>query len=249
MYLPWSRLHPLNPCRSSPATASSPAHYTSNSHNSNTYLLRSDSSDSSDNEVYLQGTAHISESSANEVQQLVDVIKPHRIFIELDQSRAARLRASANESHDNAEDYIERMIREALRNYGRGGMPLPTLPGMPGGGGDRPDMLKAAFQLFYNVLKQYGYVPGIEMLAAMDEADRTGADILPQPLEEIGPARDEPNFKNQYKIEIVSQKYHSAGSMTTIVRSNGGMRAFCKNRRDGWLGGHRRDGCTRYVRK
>mmetsp|Transcript_18779 Transcript_18779/g.40894 ORF Transcript_18779/g.40894 Transcript_18779/m.40894 type:complete len:196 (+) Transcript_18779:324-911(+) len=58
-------------------------------------------------------------------------------------------------------------------------MPLPILPGMPGGtgAGAGVDMLKAAFQSFYKVLKQYGYVPGIEMLAAMDEADRIGADI------------------------------------------------------------------------
>ena len=163
-----------------------------------TSILRSDTCD---NEVYLLGTAHISESSANEVRQLAEVVRPQQIFIELDPARAARLRASVTNNMTasgatNAEDYLEKMIHDAIKNYtkasaggGPGGMPpFPPLPRMPGGGfgggggagggGPQADWLKAGFQSFYKVLKQYGYVPGVEMLAAMDEADRINADIF-----------------------------------------------------------------------
>lgn len=161
-----------------------------------TSILRSDTCD---NEVYLLGTAHISESSANEVRQLAEVVRPQQFFVELDPARAARLRASVTNDMTasgatNAEDYFEKTIHEAIKSYtkasgggGIGGMPpFPPLPGMPGGGfgggggagGPQADWLKAGFQSFYKVLKQYGYVPGVEMLAAMDEADRIDADIF-----------------------------------------------------------------------
>ena len=129
-----------------------------------TSLLRAEHTS---NEVYLLGTAHISEASANEVIQLVDQIKPDTVFLELDPPRAARLRHSS--THSNNDDADEAMFLQGIQRLGAqsggGGMPFGE------------EMLKTFFRKFYGILKRYGYVPGIEMLAAMKEAERIGAKL------------------------------------------------------------------------
>lgn len=116
------------------------------------------------NEVYLLGTAHISEASANEVIQLVEQIRPTTVFLELDPPRAARLRHMQGQDEDDAEELFLKGLKQ-LTNHG-GKLPFGE------------EMLKNAFRGFYSLLKRYGYVPGIEMLAAMREAERVGAKLV-----------------------------------------------------------------------
>lgn len=115
-----------------------------------TSLLRADSYD---NEVYLIGTAHISEASAKEVVDLISTVRPETVFIELDSARAAQLRTSANK------DPFELALRNLLGNF------------------SGASLLGAVFSGFYKVLKGYGFVPGVEMKAAIEEADRVGATV------------------------------------------------------------------------
>ena len=129
-----------------------------------TSLLRSNHSD---NEIYLLGTAHISEASANEVIQLVHQVQPTQVFLELDPPRAARLRHSQGGKND--EEEAEQLFLKGLQRFTSGG------GGIPFGG---EEMLKNFFRGFYGILKRYGYVPGVEMLAAMQEADRVGAELF-----------------------------------------------------------------------
>lgn len=126
-----------------------------------TSLLRSETSD---NEVFLLGTAHISEASANEVIQLIDLVKPKKVFIELDPSRAARLRASEGNEQDDEEELFRKAFQQIMSR---------RKMGIPGDA----NMLKTMFRGFYGVLKRYGYLPGIEMLAAMKQADTIGATL------------------------------------------------------------------------
>jgi len=87
-----------------------------------TSLLRSDNTD---NEVYLLGTAHISEASANEAIQLISVVQPQKVFIELDPPRAARLRASEYQN----EDQFENAMNEAAKIFAKQGIVPPHLAG------------------------------------------------------------------------------------------------------------------------
>jgi len=122
-----------------------------------TSLLRADTTD---NEVYLIGTAHISQSSADEVKDLIQLVRPQTVFVELDLARAARLRASVN---TKGGDPVEQAVRSAFQNFGKDGTSTA--------------LMGAAFGGFYGLLKRLGFLPGGEMLAAMNEADRIGAKL------------------------------------------------------------------------
>jgi len=128
-----------------------------------TSLLRSDDSD---NEIYVIGTAHISDQSAKEVTDLIRLVKPDKVFIELCPPRAAKLRHQG----EDKEDGFQLAIEKALQKFSSGGFPMM-------GGGLGVEMIRTAFKGFYGLLKRYGYVPGVEMLAAMKEADRVGAKL------------------------------------------------------------------------
>lgn len=121
--------------------------------------------------MFLIGTAHISEVSANEVTEMISLVKPQTVFVELDPARAAKLRTSAN---TNEEDDFEKSFRQALDSFLSGGI---QIPGLVGAGGPQQDMLKNGFAALYNILKRYGYVPGVEMIAAMNEASRINANL------------------------------------------------------------------------
>jgi hypothetical protein len=97
-----------------------------------TSLLRSDNSD---NEVYLLGTAHISEASANEAIQLISLVQPQKVFIELDPPRAARLRASVGQTNrHNEEDQLEKAMNEAAKIFTKQGI-TPNFPPVAAGFG------------------------------------------------------------------------------------------------------------------
>lgn len=59
-------------------------------------------------QIFLVGTAHVSRSSAEEVRELIRVVQPTTVMVELCEKRAERLRSSAQvgcctapPSHDN----------------------------------------------------------------------------------------------------------------------------------------------------
>lgn len=116
-----------------------------------TSLLRSSETD---NEIYLIGTAHVSESSAQEIAESVRIIRPHKIFLELDPERAARL---VQENRDFFEDGMQ----DAFRPFAQG------LPPMKLFGNPTEDWLSNLFRAFYRFLRRYGFLPGIDMLSAI----------------------------------------------------------------------------------
>eukprot|EP00003_Mantamonas_plastica_P030209 TRINITY_DN7385_c0_g1_i2.p1 TRINITY_DN7385_c0_g1~~TRINITY_DN7385_c0_g1_i2.p1 ORF type:complete len:342 (-),score=96.78 TRINITY_DN7385_c0_g1_i2:1091-2116(-) len=61
-----------------------------------------------DNEVYLIGTAHISEQSMQDVSRIIDKVKPHVIVIELDRSRAVLL------NDNSTKEELEKFLEESL---------------------------------------------------------------------------------------------------------------------------------------
>ncbi len=46
-------------------------------------------------QIFLVGTAHVSRNSAEEVRELIRVVKPTSVMVELCEARARRIRASA----------------------------------------------------------------------------------------------------------------------------------------------------------
>ena len=129
-----------------------------------TSLLRSDTSD---NEVYLLGTAHVSEASNEEVVDLIRLVQPKYVFVELDVKRAAQLRSSS--SNNNTTDSLGTLFK------GVGGAQLP------------PQLMKSLPPQMHNVLpmlqrapdimKKMGWLgnQGAEMKMAIEEAERVGA--------------------------------------------------------------------------
>jgi len=123
-------------------------------------LLRSEESD---NEVYLIGTAHVSEASAKEVTDLITMVQPKTVFIELDPSRAAKL------IHENRDHFEEKFEQAAVAL-------TKQLPGEVLRLGER--MIGNYIRGFYKTLKRYGLLPGVDMLAAIKAGQRTGATLL-----------------------------------------------------------------------
>lgn len=104
-------------------------------------------------EVYLIGTAHISQRSAEEVGDLIRLVRPAHVAVELCPQRKARLQADAQQ-HDQ--------MSALLRSFG---------------GNESDAMLRAAFQALNGLWKQYGLVPGVDFKAALDAADAIGASV------------------------------------------------------------------------
>eukprot|EP00581_Thalassiosira_minuscula_P015386 CAMPEP_0183723206 /NCGR_PEP_ID=MMETSP0737-20130205/14871_1 /TAXON_ID=385413 /ORGANISM="Thalassiosira miniscula, Strain CCMP1093" /LENGTH=341 /DNA_ID=CAMNT_0025953463 /DNA_START=98 /DNA_END=1123 /DNA_ORIENTATION=+ len=122
-----------------------------------TSLLRSDTTD---NEVYLLGTAHVSDASTQEAIDLIRLVQPSTVFVELDATRAAQLRNGAASNASPSLDLSQLTSNPLLRGLlGKTGLTQQLFERMPG------------------MLKLIGLLPhqGGEMKAALDEADRIGA--------------------------------------------------------------------------
>ena len=100
-------------------------------------------------EIHLIGTAHVSQKSADEVRDLIHLVRPSHVAVELCPSRAARLRAG------DKEDQFALAVQQQL------------------GGGH--GFLGAGFQMLNNLWKSYGLIPGVDFKAALDAADAVGA--------------------------------------------------------------------------
>lgn len=121
-----------------------------------TSLLRSNSSD---NEIYLLGTAHVSDASSQEVVELIRLVNPDVVFLELDPSRAAMLRnRRENDNNKNTMDNFSSVFSGMSKQ-----LPMPSM--------------EKILPMIPSFLKKLGWLPpqGGEMKAAMKEADRIGA--------------------------------------------------------------------------
>lgn len=110
-------------------------------------------------DVYLLGTAHISESSAREVRQLAEGVKPEIVFAELCEARARKLRG---ETKDDTVDFMT-LLREVIRGE------------------------SSAADVFFKTVARamqsqsggaIGLRLGAELLAALEVADELGAEII-----------------------------------------------------------------------
>jgi len=124
-----------------------------------TSLLRAEESD---NEVYLIGTAHVSEKSGKEVSDLIELVQPKTVFIELDPPRAARL---IHENQDKFEEQFHQAAASLTKN-----LPAQIL-------GPNERLLGDYIRGFYKMLKKYGLVPGVDMLSGIHAGTRIGATL------------------------------------------------------------------------
>lgn len=122
------------------------------------YLLDS----TSQHEVYLVGTAHVSETSADEVRKVIEVAKPDHVMVELCEQRAQRLRAG--HAGPSGQDIVQQLSEYLLRRNSSPGFGVECL-------------LKLGFSGFYALFRQYGLIPGLEFKVALAEADRLNLPI------------------------------------------------------------------------
>ena len=139
-----------------------------------TSLLRSDKSD---NEVYLLGTAHISQASNEEVVELIHLVKPKYVFVELDANRAAQLRSSSNPVSKNGNNMTD-SFNTLFKGIGKG-LPPTILQQLP------PQMTKVVLPMVQKapeMMSRMGWLggstQGAEMKAAIEEAERIGATCI-----------------------------------------------------------------------
>lgn len=110
-------------------------------------------------EIYLVGTAHVSKESAAEVRDVIGLVKPNVVMVELCPGRAARLRSSQPTSEL---DIFKRLLASIFKP----------------GSNISAELLKFSFQGFYGVLRNLGLEVGIELKAALEAADEQNARII-----------------------------------------------------------------------
>lgn len=142
-----------------------------------TSLLRSDKSD---NEVYLLGTAHISQASHEEVVDLIHLVKPKYVFVELDANRAAQFRSSSssNSVSKNGNNMTD-SFNTLFKGIGKGLPPniLQQLPPQIMTNVVLP-MVQKAPEMMSRMGWLGGSTQGAEMKAAIEEAERIGATCI-----------------------------------------------------------------------
>ena len=107
-----------------------------------------------DREIFLVGTAHVSKKSVDEVRRVIDELRPDVVCVELDAARYDSLRDDSGWRGLDARDILR---------TDRAGLFLASL-------------LFAGFQK--RLGDRLGVRPGMEMLAAVDEARRVGASVV-----------------------------------------------------------------------
>eukprot|EP00965_Chrysotila_dentata_P089643 2959471-Pleurochrysis_carterae.AAC.4 len=95
-------------------------------------------------EIFLIGTAHVSQKSADEVRTMIKMIKPDRVAVELCARRAARLRAGSPQPD------LLRSLGSAFNSFG---------------------FLGAGFEWMNATMRKAGLIPGVDFKAALEVAD------------------------------------------------------------------------------
>lgn len=109
-------------------------------------------------EIYLVGTAHVSNASVMETKRMIDIVKPDIVMLELCNSRAQRLRAGQINDID--------FLREAFSSVFTPNTNISQ------------QLFKVSIQGFYRFLQSLGLDAGGEFKAAMELAEQQGARIV-----------------------------------------------------------------------
>ncbi|KAI3429803.1 hypothetical protein D9Q98_010116 [Chlorella vulgaris] len=109
-------------------------------------------------EIFLVGTAHVSKQSAVEVREMIRLVKPDTVMVELCPERAARLRAGGSSD----QDFLKQML---------GSMLAP-------GSSLSQKLVQASLPMMYRGMKMLGMDPGAEFKVALEEAERLGARVV-----------------------------------------------------------------------
>lgn len=109
-------------------------------------------------ELHVVGTAHVSEASAEQVKRAIQEYQPSTVMVELCQSRADKLRRQLDQGHGGAMEELLRLVMG------------------PGNVGAKA--LQLGLGMFYRFFRSAGMDPGKEMVVAMQEADRIGAELI-----------------------------------------------------------------------
>jgi len=110
-------------------------------------------------EVFLIGTAHVSERSAEEVRDTIRAVRPDTVFLEL-----CAYRAKAMRQQEAAE--AERSFAEDVAGAMAGGANLPST------------LFKLGGSAYKRIFRLFGMDMGKEFRTAMSEADRIGAKVV-----------------------------------------------------------------------
>lgn len=111
-------------------------------------------------EYWIVGTAHISKRSAEQVQQIMQRVRPDSVMVELCEGRARRMQ------EEEGQDPFKQLSTQVSRIFAG-----------PFGGFGAP-FLEASLRSFYNVFKLLGFVPGLEFKVAMSEAKKLKIPIV-----------------------------------------------------------------------
>lgn len=110
-------------------------------------------------EIYLVGTAHVSKASADEVRQLIRLVQPDVVLVELDEGRAARLQSGQSAS---------------LFEFLKANLPGVLKPGAQWGS----SVVKFGVGGMYQAMRMMGLEPGGEFKAAIEEAKAVRARVV-----------------------------------------------------------------------
>lgn len=128
----------------------------------------------SNRELFLIGTAHVSKKSAEDVRRIIRLTCPHFVLLELCDARLRvmrqKMRQDKNKREKETSEEMGDAVAELLQKiFGGGKWPwsLETVLNK---------VLKTGLkQLYHNIFRQYGLVPGGEFHAAIEEVEATPA--------------------------------------------------------------------------
>eukprot|EP00871_Galdieria_phlegrea_P002777 jgi/Galph1/34/GphlegSOOS_G4838.1 len=107
--------------------------------------------------VHLIGTAHVSEKSANEVRKLIQRVQPQQVVVELDWERAERLRKAPSEENN---------FLDFFKIFSQRNIPISA------------NIFEFSVRTMYGLLRKAGFVPGLEFLTAVEEAEKIQAQVV-----------------------------------------------------------------------
>ncbi|XP_024540151.1 traB domain-containing protein isoform X1 [Selaginella moellendorffii] len=107
-------------------------------------------------EIFLVGTAHVSAKSAEEVEEVIGIVKPDIVAVELCEERAKKLLAG----------YHDTSLFQKVQEF----MKFP--------GGLKQKVVHLALSASYQAMREAGLEPGKEFKVAMEEAKARRAGIL-----------------------------------------------------------------------
>ncbi|KAH8957514.1 hypothetical protein BDL97_07G095800 [Sphagnum fallax] len=109
-------------------------------------------------QLYLVGTAHVSEKSAEEVREVIHQVKPDTVAVELCAERAKKMLSGES---TKAKSFFQQLL---------------DMLHMPGGLDQK--LISFWLKSMYELIRSTGVEPGKEFRVAMEEAQRLNANVL-----------------------------------------------------------------------